>query len=224
MFRTGHSPPPGSLTYEEQLQISRTIFSRAINMRDLRSTDPVDWSSSQVWDLFDALESKMSLERLALRIGGDSPYLLSMLRAQTGLKHLELLKGGKSQIRLQDIDLPELMSLKATLVEAAIIVPGRPVEKLELIHYHDPHMNPKRTLFTESLFRQLASSECGITDFTMRLRRPWDDVFVGQGLRLVARYLPRIQRLRIFVGGMVSESIVSPCFCIRPLFWSASMS
>ncbi|KAG8945696.1 hypothetical protein FRC04_000555 [Tulasnella sp. 424] len=132
-LRATQSTPWKALSYEERFEIAKTIFGGTINMRELHFTDFVDWFSRQLWDPFNAIKSNMNLKKLVLYIGGDSPYLVPILRAQPELKELELLRGRGSQVPgLQHTDLPELQSLKATLSEAVAIVPGRPGD------YHSP--------------------------------------------------------------------------------------
>lgn len=208
-FRTTQSTPWKALSYEERFEIAKTIFSGAINMRELHFTDFVDWFSRQLWDPFNAIKSNMNLKKLVLHIGGDSPYLVPILRAQPGLKELELLRGRGSQVPgLQHTDLPELQSLKATLSEAAAIVPGRPVRKLELIIYSSRGEIHQQNIFNEDLLRQLTLSSCDIADLTVRFHRALDGNFVGENLRLVAGYLPRIERLCLSVRGGVSDNLL----------------
>lgn len=208
-FRRNSSPSGRPATREERLGISETIFPRMINLRDLHFTDFFDWSTQQLWDSFDHLKSSMALQRLVLRIGGDPQRAISILRAQPGLKHLEFLPGGGHRVEgLQKTDIPELSSLKATFSQAVVIVPGRPVTKLELTQYYGPYQTDHQNPLNEDLFRQLALSTSAITDFAVRLQRPWDDAVVKQSLQLFARVLPRIERLRVFVCGMVTESIL----------------
>ncbi|KAG8951782.1 hypothetical protein FRC00_007100 [Tulasnella sp. 408] len=206
------------LTYEERFEMAKSIFNGAINMRELHFTDFVDWFSRQLWDPFDAIKSSMKLEKMVLHIGGDSPFLIPILRAQPGLKELELLRGRRGPVqRLHSTDLPELRSLKATLAEAAVIVPGRPVDKLALIFYASRDENHEESLFNENHLEQLALSTCDVSDITIRFHRACSDDVIGRNLRLVAQYLPKVERLCLFVWGGVSDTTL---FATLPAFES----
>lgn len=219
-FRTPTAQPTYRklLTYEERFGMAKSIFNGAINMRELHFTDFVDWFSRQLWDPFDAIKSSMKLEKLVLHIGGDSPYLVPILRAQPRLKELELLRGRRGPVqRLQSTDLPELRYLKATLAEAAVIVPGRPVDKLALIFYSSRDEDHQEIVFNEGHLKQLALSTCGISDITIRFHRACSDEVIERNLRLVAQYLPKIERLCLFVWVGVSDTLL---FGTLPAFGS----
>lgn len=187
--------------FDESLEVSKTIFRGTVNIQDLHFTDQISDSTIGI------LDSLKNIEKLALNIGGYSSLLLPALRTQPRLKHLELLRGGSEDL-FQSTDLPELRSLKATLLEAAEIVPGRPVERLELLDYWAYKDYDQGR--TEDLFRDLTRSACDITDFTTRISRPLNHKAIKNSLRLVAQYLPRIERLCISFRQGVSDSRVSP--------------
>lgn len=200
-----------SPTHDQCFQNAKKIFSRMVNIQDLRFTDEVGQWSPELWDTFATAKSNRNIERLSLRVHGDYPFLISILRAQPRLKHLDIARSGGTRVEgLQSTDLQELKSLRAILSEAAIFVPGRPIKKLELLHYevgpffldHEP--NP-----VEVHFKNLERSTCDITDLTLRLQSSWGDDVSERNLRFAIRYLPRIERLSLVVHGMLSEDIVS---------------
>ncbi|KAG8898248.1 hypothetical protein FRC00_003066, partial [Tulasnella sp. 408] len=122
-----------NLVFDEYLEKARTIFSGTINIQELHFTGEITPYIAQMLSVLDAPKSKkMDIKKLVLNVEWCSPELVSILRTQPGLKHLELprLRGG--EIQLHETDLPELESLKAELQHAARIVPGRPIKKLEL--------------------------------------------------------------------------------------------
>ncbi|KAG8920591.1 hypothetical protein FRC01_000683, partial [Tulasnella sp. 417] len=215
---TNHPAYRKLLTYEERFEMAKSIFNGAINMRELHFTDFVDWFSRQLWDPFDAIKSSMKLEKMVLHIGGDSPYLVPILRAQPKLKDLELLRGRRGPVqKLHSTDLPELRSLKGTLAEAAGIVPGRPVEKLALIFSPARDEDHEESLFNEKHLKQLALSTCGISNLTIRFHRACTDQVIERNLRLVAQYLPKVERLCLFVWSGVSDNLL---FGTLPAFGS----
>ncbi|KAG8894777.1 hypothetical protein FRC00_008470, partial [Tulasnella sp. 408] len=208
-LRHAVSPSRTHPSHDQCFQNAKKIFSGMVNIQDLRFTDEVGQWSPELWDTFTTAKSNRNIERLSLRVHGDYPFLISILRAQPRLKHLDIARSGGTRVQgLQSTDLQELKSLRATLSEAAVFVPGRPVEKLELLHYevgplfldHEP--NP-----VEAHFKDLERSTCDIKDFTLRFQRSWDDNVSERNLRFAIRYLPRIEQLSLVVHGMLSEDI-----------------
>ncbi|KIO28922.1 hypothetical protein M407DRAFT_21997 [Tulasnella calospora MUT 4182] len=196
------SPPSmEALTFNECLEIAEAIFSRTVNMQDLHFTDGIKHCTLRVLGSFNAPESKMmKIQRLAFSLRGYSPVLISILRTQPRLKHLELHQGG-GNMRFEEADLPELESLKAHLWDAVDIVPGRPVRKLELLY--DWNSEPSQVLF-----RQLTLSTCGITDFTTQFAHSGSDDVALKNLRLLCRHLPQIERLCLWLRCALSDSVL----------------
>ncbi|KAG8912120.1 hypothetical protein FRC00_005223, partial [Tulasnella sp. 408] len=120
--------------YGEYLEKAKIIFSGTINIQELHFTEVVSKDMAQVLGAFKAPRSNMmNIKRLGLNVGTFyASELVPILRTQPRLEHLEL-HGGTYNILLNETDLPELESLKAELVHAARIVPGRPIKKLELL-------------------------------------------------------------------------------------------
>ncbi|KAG8922167.1 hypothetical protein FRC00_007757, partial [Tulasnella sp. 408] len=105
---------------------SVSIFVKAVNVRELEF---MDWGSEPFDEPLRAILPKMSLISFSLPYLADSVKLCPLLRAQPELEHLGL-SGVSGRFRdLKETDIPRLNSLKATLKDAAVIVPGRPVEK-----------------------------------------------------------------------------------------------
>lgn len=209
-----HPTFQNSLSYEERFENSKKIFSGAKNIGELHFTDWAGMWFQKLWSSFDTTKSNENIKNLVINGGAFSPHLLSILRRQSGLKHLELFGGVRDQlVGFESTDLPELVSLKTTLPDAAFIVPGRPIKSLELLYCRMAYLNPRQNPDEESLFRHLALSACDITTFTIRFQRSWHEEVVGEVLRLIARYLPNIERLCLSVWGGVPDSLVGPFFC-----------
>lgn len=138
--------------------------------------------------------------------------LVSIFRTQPELKHVELHRG-RSQIRLDTTDISELESLKANLWDAAQVVPGRPVKRLELLY--DWNSEPRRV---ESLLQKLTLSTCGITDFTTQCGCSWNDDDALKRVRLLSQYLPKIERLCFRLDCALSESNLSTFFAKALIF------
>lgn len=100
-------------------------------------------------------------------------------------------------------DLPMLRSLKSTLYHASFIVPGRPVEDLQLVRAQAEQR------LDEYWFKQLAQSTGSIRNFSMDLHNPTDDDLVRDTIRMIARYIPSVEYLGLKVGGRMSAAVVS---------------
>ncbi|KAG8946607.1 hypothetical protein FRC00_009499, partial [Tulasnella sp. 408] len=132
--RTRVDPPSREVTpigETEAFKNAVFVFSRATNIVILGFTGPHDWTSDPNFEPIRAAVSKMDLNRLQLR---NYTQPAPVLRAQPTLEHLEI--GGANDVQeladLQKTDLPKLKSLTTTLEEALLIVPGSPVEHLDL--------------------------------------------------------------------------------------------
>ncbi|KAG8949358.1 hypothetical protein FRC04_008593 [Tulasnella sp. 424] len=194
------NPPEKVPTSEEVLKTADAIFRGMINLRDVHFTDQISFKTLFVLDYL------KNLEKLALDIGGYSIYLVYALRILPRLKHLELLRAGGLR-GLESTDVPELRSLKAPLFEASKIVPGRPIETLELLDDSWTYRSYSGGV-AENLFKDLTLSACEITDFTIRFGCSGNDETVAEYLELAARYLPSIERLCISSRHTVSDSLL----------------
>ncbi|KAG8961477.1 hypothetical protein FRC05_005933 [Tulasnella sp. 425] len=198
------------LRYDDRFEIAKTIFSGTVNIRELHFTDWASLSFAKLWESFDTTKANMNIEKLVLNGGASSPHLISILRAQPRLKHLDLSNSWPQLQELQNTDIPELSALKATISDAALIIPGRPVKKVELTWGYVAHQYHPQNPAGEALFRRLALSACDITDFTVWFHRSWSDEVVGGILRLIGRHLPRVERLCLSIWGGVAENLVGP--------------
>ncbi|KAG8902479.1 hypothetical protein FRC01_009568, partial [Tulasnella sp. 417] len=163
---TRHSVIKNSdLVLEEYLERAKIIFRGTTNMQELHVTDRTSDFAMQIVGAVDASGSKiLDIKRLALQHAHLTPWLNSIVRAQPGLKHLEL-HDIEAEFWLDDTDLPELESLRAGLVHAARIVPGRPVKKLELLDNWPRDQG--------ELWQKLTLSTCNITEFIVHSSRSW---------------------------------------------------
>ncbi|KAG8949359.1 hypothetical protein FRC04_008594 [Tulasnella sp. 424] len=193
-------PPEKVPTSQEVLKTATAIFMGTINLREVHFTDPIIPRTTLV------LCHLKNIERLALSNGGYSSFLTYAVRTLPRLKHLELL-GAEGLVGLQSTDLQELRSLKAPLFEASKIVPGRPIETLELLYDSWTYRSYSGGV-AENLFKDLTRSACEITDFTIRFGCSGNDETVAGYLQLVARYLPSIERLCISSRHTVSDSLL----------------
>ncbi|KAG8969928.1 hypothetical protein FRC05_000779 [Tulasnella sp. 425] len=179
-----------------------SIFQKAVNIRDLYFTGYMNWIEDYDWVHIQAAVEQMVLERLVIQIGGRSVDVIPLLRTQPELTRLELLWGANGWERLKTTDIPKLKSLTATLDAAALIVPGRPVEEIDLL----PSQGTRRV--DESLLQCLSRSSRLILKFGMKLYSPYDEDSVQDVLQAVARELPFIEELTISVGGKISSRML----------------
>ncbi|KAG9032625.1 hypothetical protein FS837_002669 [Tulasnella sp. UAMH 9824] len=201
--RTGVEPPSrdGTLIVEtEAFQNAVFVFSRATNIAILGFTGPHDWTSDPSFEPIRAAVFKMSLNRLHLR---NYSQPAPVLRAQPTLEHLEI--GGTNDVQgladLQKTDLPKLKSLTATLEDASLIVPGSPVEHLDLTFgYVNDSWNDER-------FKSLAESTRPITKLSIRLYYPWKAERTRRTLQLISRHLQEIEHLTLIVVGCISQQV-----------------
>ncbi|KAG8944355.1 hypothetical protein FRC04_002014 [Tulasnella sp. 424] len=207
LWQRKNTPPPhlwddNSVIEAELNQRTIYIFTNAVNLRELEITDYCDWMSNPTWEPVITSVSRMPLTRLALPAISETAEIVPLLRALPGLESLEL---GFAQVRLEDLkesDIPKLKWLKATLQDAATIIPGRPVEEF----YHVLGMGELG--LDEQLVRKLSLSSSPITKFSTRLYNPWAYDLVRSALQAFARYLPEVQHLTINVGGDIPGQIL----------------
>ncbi|KAG8895990.1 hypothetical protein FRC00_006653 [Tulasnella sp. 408] len=194
----------GFAVSDEYLEKAKIIFSGTTNIQDLHFTEPFPDSMAHVLGVTDAPQlNMMNIQRLAVEPGLSSPALGPILRTHPRLKHLEL-DPRQTDLPWEEVDLPELESLKANLSQAAKIVPGRPIKKLELLgNWSDSRIF--------ELLAELTLSTCGIRELTTKIRHPWwyDDCVVWpEDLRALARHLPTIERLCLCIALRISDSVL----------------
>ncbi|KAG8913637.1 hypothetical protein FRC01_004448 [Tulasnella sp. 417] len=130
-----------------------------------------------------------------------SARAVPQLRAQPELEHLELSFVPARLRDLRETDIPKLKSLKATLEDAAAIVPGRPVEEFHHIS------TPGELDLDEYFVRKLSLSSGPITTLVTRLHQPSDHDSVRGLLQVFACHLPELRHLTLTVLGKVSGQI-----------------
>ncbi|KAG8892627.1 hypothetical protein FRC00_011813, partial [Tulasnella sp. 408] len=207
--RTGVDLPSLEVTpigETEAFQNAVFVLSRATNIVILGFTGPHDWTSDPNFEPIRAAVSKMTLNRLRLR---NYSQPVPVLRAQPTLEHLEI--GGANDVQeladLQKTDLPKLKSLTTTFEEALLIVPGSPIEHLDLTFgYVNDSWNDER-------FKSLAESTRPITKLSVRLDYPWEAERTRRTLQLISRHLQEIEHLTMIVVGCVSQQVLLDELC-----------
>lgn len=145
----------------------------------------------------------MSLKRLVLR---DCEDVDQILRNQTELEELEV---GWDTFGIDQLDeLSKLKSLAAPLHEAALLVPGRPIEKLhQILTFKD------EDYFNDQLFRKLSPSTGPITEFYVYLFDSYKVYGVDErlrvGVQVISRNLTQLEKFTVNVSGSVSGQVVS---------------
>ncbi|KAG8926637.1 hypothetical protein FRC01_008585, partial [Tulasnella sp. 417] len=175
------------------------IFTKATNIVDLDFTDHYDWASDPIFAPIKAAVFNMSLNRLYI---WNCSLSTEVLRAQPELEHLEIGCNVRGLEGLDRRDIPKLRSLKGTLQDASYLVPGRPVERLELVERHENRD------FDPNLFRTLALSTRPITQLTMCIYHSWDAQIFRKALRIASQDLPHLEQLRITVNGFISGQLI----------------
>ncbi|KAG8955521.1 hypothetical protein FRC00_005382 [Tulasnella sp. 408] len=175
-----------------------SIFKRAVNIRDLYFTDYIDWTVGFGWAPLREAVDNLVLDRLALRMRNDYVQFVYILRNQPELTQLEILWGKGRWENLKETDIPKLKSLSAPLETAAVIVPGRPVSAIKLLTFLGGDGQQ------EGLLQCLSMSTGPIRQFEMRLFSIYNEDLVRDQLQTLARNLPTIEDLTIYVGGRIS--------------------
>ncbi|KIO25293.1 hypothetical protein M407DRAFT_25410 [Tulasnella calospora MUT 4182] len=145
-----------------------------MNIAILEFTGPHDWTSDPKFEPIRTAVSKMPLIRLHLQ---NCNQAAAVLRAQLTLEHLEI-------------------------GLASLIVPGSPVEQLDLTSGYDTES------WDDKRFKSLSESTGPITKFSMHLHYPLVDEGTRQTLRLISRHLREIEHLTIIVLGCISEQVI----------------
>ncbi|KAG8929423.1 hypothetical protein FRC01_004360 [Tulasnella sp. 417] len=162
----------------------------------------------------------MSLKRLHL---WQCEKLVEVLRDQPELEELRLGRNCFCVELLENTDVPKLRSLSSGLKDAAYLVPGRPIERLEL----DTPFSSQN--FNLRLFQKLSLSTKPITYVSVTIYNSWEDGVVRAAIRAFAGNWPDTERLRINVDGPITGQTILdeiPAFqSIRELgFVSASLT
>lgn len=218
-----------------------TIFIQAINIRDLRFTDMTDWHRGpcDTWREIATAVSRMCLNRFSVESYMFKGDVLPILRHHKELTELELsyYTPGLEESDLERTDIPKLKALTATLDQAAKIVPGRPVESLE-IHVWGCSYSGAGPLFDRLRLASRPIISLGIPLFVSGFDRDkrshnklneshesgdesddndMDESFLAT-IRMVLDYLPQIEALTVTVDGEVSQKVVSaPIPYLSPL-------
>ncbi|KAG8945882.1 hypothetical protein FRC04_012242 [Tulasnella sp. 424] len=195
----------GTLLQDEWLAISTPLFLQAINIRDLEITDDIDWQENGRWELFKSAIFNMKLRSLALGSTSKEPLdFTPILRWQPELTHLELTYPTAHFEGLENSDVQKLKVFRGTWQQAATIVPGRPVGRLDLgcgdtdeCHCPDEHIFQKLLQSSETV------REFKVRAHTVSYRSPADPRLRG-AIQLIIRYLPTIVNFAIVEGGEIS--------------------
>ncbi|KAG8926638.1 hypothetical protein FRC01_008586 [Tulasnella sp. 417] len=186
----------------ESFQRAISIFPNAVNIRELGFVDGTDWASNPNWEPITSAIPNLSLTHFSLLIASESAEVVPQLQAQPELEHLELSWVPARLGDLKETDIPKLRFLRATLQDAATIVPGRPVEEFHHV------LRPEELGLDEHLVQKLSLSRGPITTLVTRLHHPSDRDSVRNVLQVFACHLPELQNLTLIVMGEVSGQIM----------------
>ncbi|KAG8924614.1 hypothetical protein FRC00_004929, partial [Tulasnella sp. 408] len=165
---------------------------------DLQFTDSHQWTWDPFLEPVRVTVSAISLRRLTL---GCCEDLAQILGDQPELEELSIGWNNRGLEKLEKTHIPRLRSLKALVSEAAILVPGRPVEQFHLsLGITDKDLDGQ-------LFSQLSLSTGPITEFSTHLHSSLEAEKVRPLLQLLARNLPQLETLTINVGGSISGEV-----------------
>lgn len=185
---------------EKAVAVEKSLFSRMVNLRILESTQKIEHGLVEVMEALGVDQSGITLEKLSLCGSTYGDLLTQVLRTQPELKELSLRlrRPGDSECPFTPDLVPGLVTLQASLLDAAAIVPGRPVRALDVCTADEivtPERNNLKWLSSmEQHCSMLAQSTSGITDLTFSLTEGVG-IFRYMDLRWVPRYLPRVERL-----------------------------
>ncbi|KAG8925011.1 hypothetical protein FRC01_010796 [Tulasnella sp. 417] len=194
---TAPKTPP--IDERESFKRAVTVFTQATNIVDLNFTDCSTWTSDPLYKPIKLAISKMSLKRLSI---WECQGLVEVLRDQPELEELQLGWGCSDLDQLQNTDLPKLRSLSVDLKEAAYLVPGRPVDRLELsVPFRAPD-------FDIRLFDRLSLSTRSITYISATLSKSWGYEVVQNAIRAFARNCPDTERFLITVIGPITRKTI----------------
>ncbi|KAG8945889.1 hypothetical protein FRC04_012249, partial [Tulasnella sp. 424] len=189
-----------ALLHDEWFAISAPLFLQAINIRDLDFTGDIDWQEGDRWELFSRAVSNMKLQSLALSSTSKGPLdFTPILRGQPELTRLELTCPPAHFDGLQEADVPKLKVFKGIWGQAAMIVPGRPVGRLDL----DCVCRDDCQCIEEGIFQRLLQSSETIRELEVRVDRTTDDITLRRMLQLIVQHLPEIVGFTMIAKGTV---------------------
>ncbi|KAG8911302.1 hypothetical protein FRC01_005790 [Tulasnella sp. 417] len=200
-FRLSY-PLEGYLAKVDRIKLSTTLFAQAVNIRDVHFIRDTGRHSKDLWQPVAQTLFDKKLERLVLDDFSHPIPTAPLLHTQPGLKRLKIHSNVTGWQELDKTFLPMLEHLECTAVQAASIVPGRPVVLVELQGERDEHV------LGEDLFEQLASSTSPIIDFTISFPFNATPGIFRRTFQLVCQYLPQVQSLTIIVNGYISGEVV----------------
>ncbi|KAG8945887.1 hypothetical protein FRC04_012247 [Tulasnella sp. 424] len=189
-----------ALLQDEWFAISAPLFLQAINIRYLDFTDNIDWQEGGRWERFSRVVSGMKLQSLALSSTSQAPLdFTPILRGQPELARLELTCPTAHFDGLQEADAPKLKVFKGTWRQAEMIVPGRPVGRLDLgcVSEDDCQCNK------EAIFQKLLQSSDTIREFKAGAHRRTDGNPLKRMLQLIIQHLPELVDLTMIAGGEI---------------------
>ncbi|KAG8911301.1 hypothetical protein FRC01_005789 [Tulasnella sp. 417] len=115
------------LTLAERIELATTIFTQAVNIRDVHFIDDGTSHTNDLWQSVTQALSDKKLKRIALVTWSYRFPMAPLLRAQPGLKRLEI--SSLTATGLEDLDGTDLLlleNLECSAVQVASLVPGRP--------------------------------------------------------------------------------------------------
>lgn len=120
--------------------------------------------------------------------------IVPILRPQTNLISLHLTSGPWNLEGILATDVPHLSSLVAPLRDAARLVPGRPITRLQLTtaKYSTPTKGER-----EAQYSRLCLSTSLVTEFTMPVQWPDEESDLEELGDHIAQYLPAIEVLAL---------------------------
>ncbi|KAG8935283.1 hypothetical protein FRC01_003033 [Tulasnella sp. 417] len=184
-----HDLRPKQEFEDKWLEIVVPLFTQAVNIRNLDLTGKLNWGEIGRWQLLSGIVSNLKLDRFAL----DSPAsgqldFIPLLRGQPGLTRLELNCPKAEFEGLTMEDVPQLAYFKGTLSQAAEIVPGRPVRKLEVTCA----LWDEFGCLDEHKYQALALSSGPVKELEMVAHYGTGGGEVKRMLQLITQHLPNI--------------------------------
>ncbi|KAG8928782.1 hypothetical protein FRC01_005362 [Tulasnella sp. 417] len=178
------------------INFSAPLLAQAINIRDLEFTDNLGWKLDNRWEAFKNIVSNMKLYRLVFNSASDGQLdFTPVLRGQTELTQFVLVCEEATFEDLEDTAVPRLKIFKGTLLQAAAIVPGRPVETLGL---KCPYLEPHRChCLEEDIYRKLLQSSGTIETLELQPHHNHHEDILRGVLQLATQHFPSIVDLTI---------------------------
>ncbi|KAG8915503.1 hypothetical protein FRC00_003756 [Tulasnella sp. 408] len=191
--------PDGQPTIAERIEVSTALFTQATNIRDVHFTRDTRSFIMDIWEPVSQTLLDKKLERLAIGYLAGPTSTAALLRIQTGLRRLRITSNARGWEDLDGADLPMLEHLSCTAIQAASIVPGRPVGRLEI-----RGRNHENVLGSEELFQKFTLSIVPIIEFLIQFPFCVTAGLFQRILQLVCRYLPQVESLTIVVSDHIS--------------------